>query len=89
MTDLEQIAALLKQQQQQLDTLVKRAPLPGPILTTGEATAYTKHESDSAFYRWCGKWRVTRTANGRYSRAHLDRALDREAQTRRARKQAA
>jgi hypothetical protein len=55
---------------------------PGPILTLAEAIAYTKHESDSAFYRWAGRWKITSTSNGRYARGHLDRALAREASQR-------
>ena len=62
---------------------------PGPVLTLAEAIAYTKHESDSAFYRWAAKWRIGSITNGRYARGHLDRALAREATTRRGTKQAA
>lgn len=86
--DLVQIAALLRQQQAQLDALVKRTPA-GPVLTLAEAIAYAKHDSDSAFYRWCARWRVRSITNGRYARGHLDRALAREASTRRAARQAA
>lgn len=56
---------------------------PGPVLTLAEAMAYTKHDSDSAFYRWAAKWRVRACAQGRYARGHLDRALARESTTRR------
>lgn len=80
---LEQIAASLQQQQEQIAELVRRTP-SGPILTLAEAIAYTKHASDSAFYRWAGRWRVASTSNGRYARGPLDRALHREA-TQRAR----
>ena len=86
--DLQQIAALLQQQGQKIAELLKRTPT-GPILTTVEAIAYTKHESDSAFYRWTGKWRVRSITNGRYALGHLDRALAREATTRRGARQAA
>lgn len=51
-----------------------------PVLTLTEAIAYSKHESDSAFYRWCDKWGVPRQPRlGRYSRRALDRALEKEA----------
>lgn len=53
------------------------------ILTVPEARAYTKHESDSAFYRWCSRWRVTSSAPGRYARSQLDNGLEREASRRR------
>jgi hypothetical protein len=53
---------------------------PGPILTRAEAMAYTKHNSDSAFDRWCSKYyRGGSDERGRYSRGHLERALLREA----------
>ena len=63
-------------------------PRTDRILTREEAMAYTKHESESAFYRWCTRWRVTSAAAGRYARGHLDSALDREASRRRAAKPA-
>jgi hypothetical protein len=50
-----------------------------PILTLAEAVTYSKHESDSTFYRWCDKWQVKPVSHGRYSRRWLDRGLDREA----------
>jgi hypothetical protein len=53
------------------------------ILTLAEAMAYTKHESDSAFYRWCSRWRVTSASNGRFARSVLDGALSRESDKRR------
>lgn len=52
--------------------------LKSPVLTLAEAVVYTKHESDSAFYRWCTKWSVQAVAHGRYSRRWLDRALEKE-----------
>jgi hypothetical protein len=62
---------------------VARPTLTDRILTTTEAIAYTKHESDSAFYRWAGRWRVTSAQNGRYARSQLDAALERETQKKR------
>lgn len=54
--------------------------LQAPVLTLAEAISYTKHESDSAFYRWCDKWQVSSgPTGGRYARRALDRALEREA----------
>ena len=52
---------------------------PGPILTRAEAIAHTKHGSDTAFDRWCAKYRCRPCERGRYARGHLDRALLREA----------
>jgi hypothetical protein len=52
--------------------------LKAPVLTLAEAITYTKHESDSAFYRWCEKWGVSTVARGRYSRRWLDRAMEKE-----------
>ncbi len=74
--DLLKIASLLQ-------------PATDRILTTEEATRYTKHESDSAFYRWCLRLSVKSVTNGRYSRVHLDRALDRESRKARFRRPAA
>lgn len=64
-----------------LATLIaaKLRAFESPILTTAEAIAYTKHESDSAFYRWCERWAVRSEHNGRWARRWLDRALQREA----------
>lgn len=75
-SDLDSLRALL------------RAELAAPlvtdrILTLPEAKAYTKHTSDSAFYRWAARWRVTSGSNGRFARGHLDSALVREAAHRR------
>lgn len=65
------------------------APIkPGPVLTVAESIVYTKHESDSAFYRWCARWKVPSCAQGRYARGQLDRGLLREANNRRASKAA-
>lgn len=50
-----------------------------PILTRDEAIAYTKHESDSPFDRWCTTYGVKPSTRGRYARRWLDRALEREA----------
>lgn len=49
-----------------------------PVLTRDEARAYTKSVSDSAFDRWCARWRVTSSSRGRYARQNLDLALERE-----------
>lgn len=58
------------------------------ILTTPEAAVYTKHDSPSAFYRWCSRWHVTSSAPGRYARSRLDRALEHESEKRREKKPA-
>jgi hypothetical protein len=80
--DLVQIAAVLREHQQKLDAILLRAT-PAPVLTVAEAAAYTKHDSDTAFYRWCSRWRVLSCAQGRYARGQLDRGLQREAAHRR------
>ena len=38
-------------------------PVTDRILTTPEAAVYTKHDSPSAFYRWCSRWHVTSSAS--------------------------
>lgn len=53
-------------------------PAAAAVLTLAEAIRYTKHESHSAFYRWCKRWGVRSITNGRFSRPQLDRAIDRE-----------
>jgi hypothetical protein len=58
------------------------------ILTLAEAIAYTKHESDSAFYRWCSRWHCTSVTYGRFARGQLDGALAREAAKKRLAKSA-
>jgi hypothetical protein len=61
-----------------------RAPIvTDRILTLEEAIPYTKHESSSAFYRWCSRLRVTSARPGRFARSVLDSALEREAARRR------
>lgn len=52
-----------------------------PVLTRAEARAFAKHRSDTAFDRWCSRWRVGPCSRGRYARGQLERALEREAQT--------
>jgi hypothetical protein len=74
--DLEQLRALLRAE-------LTAPPRNDRILTLDEAKAYTKHTSDSAFYRWASRWRVTSAVNGRFAREFLDRALEREAANRR------
>lgn len=76
---MEQIHALLKQQGEDIARLAQRIPpTPAPILTLAEAVVHTRCDSDSAFYRWCSKWRVTASAHGRYARRALDAGLHRE-----------
>jgi hypothetical protein len=62
-----------------LNELVRVAVECPHILTTEEAVRYAKLGSDSAFYRWAEKWHVAPCAYGRWSRAALDMALNREA----------
>lgn len=80
--------AALSAQLAELHAAVVRPPHTDRILTMPEAIAYTKHESESAFYRWCSRWHVTSSAAGRYARGRLDTALAREADKRRAKKAA-
>ncbi len=56
-------------------------PTPA-ILTRPEARAYTKRHSEAAFCDWCQRWQVRPFARGRYSKTHLDLALDRESRRR-------
>ena len=49
------------------------------VLTLKEAIAYTGKSSAPAFYRWAARHRVRSCSYGRYSRAHLDLGLSREA----------
>lgn len=49
------------------------------VLTRDEAKAYVKKISEGAFSEWCARWGVKPAIRGRYSRARLDVALDREA----------
>jgi hypothetical protein len=57
-----------------------------PVLDRAQAIKYTNHYSDTAFDRWRKKMNVTACSQGRYARGHLDRAMQREAMTRRTRK---
>ena len=75
-TDLAEIRTLLRSE-------LSAPPITDRILTQEEAIAYTKHGSLSAFYRWCTRMRITSAGPGRYSRGHIDSALDREAAKRR------
>lgn len=58
------------------------APKTGQILTRAEARHYVKRPSEAAFCEWCKRWQVRPFARGRYSRAHLDRALENESRRR-------
>jgi hypothetical protein len=56
-----------------------RAPAPTPqVLTRGEAKAYVKRPSEGAFVAWCKRWKIRPASHGRYARAALDLALERE-----------
>ena len=48
-----------------------------PVLTRDEAKHYVKKPSNAAFSRWCKKWGVRPIEQGRYSRANLDKAIER------------
>lgn len=52
------------------------------VLTRAEAKAYVKRRSEGAFCEWCQRWQVRAAFRGRYSRSHLDVALQREARAR-------
>lgn len=60
----------------------QNAPKTGQILTRAEARQYVKRPSDAAFCEWCKKWSVKPFNRGRYSKAHLDRALENESRRR-------
>lgn len=65
------------------EVLAERRTRTDEILTLAEAITYTKHESESAFYRWCARFRVTAFQPGRFARAQLDRGLGAEAEKKR------
>lgn len=48
------------------------------VLTRSEAKIYVKRLSEGAFSAWCARWKVKPGARGRWSRAALDLALERE-----------
>lgn len=54
-------------------------PRPAAILTLKEALAVAKKNSEDAFYRWDAKFGPTSCGHGRYSRARIERALEKEA----------
>ena len=50
-----------------------------PFVWNREITrAYIGKRSDSAFDRWCARYRVTPSGRGRYSKHRLDLGLQRE-----------
>ena len=51
---------------------------PCAIMTRTEAKAYVRRSSEGAFVAWCKRWKVKPHSRGRYARAQLDRALERE-----------
>ncbi len=69
---------LLLDIQQRLVSLEHSRPTDR-ILTKDEAKGYTKHNSDSAFYRWLRRWGAKSCENRRYAKSQLDTALEREA----------
>lgn len=48
------------------------------VLTRGEAKVYVKRPSEGAFVAWCRRWKISPASRGRYARAALDLALERE-----------
>lgn len=65
------------------EVLAEQRTRTDEILTPEEAMIYTKHDSESAFYRWCSRFRVTAFQPGRFARAQLDRGLRAEAEKKR------
>lgn len=58
---------------------LRNAPSTSPdILTLAEAKIYTRRPSKTAFFEWCQRWKVKPHSRGRYGRAQLDLALQRE-----------
>lgn len=52
---------------------------PSPlVLTRGEAKTFVRRPSEGAFVAWCKRWRVKPGSRGRWSRAALELALERE-----------
>ncbi len=65
------------------DVLAEPRARTDAILTLEEAIRYSKHESKSAFYRWCSRYHVTGYEPGRFARSQLDRGLRAEAEKKR------
>lgn len=54
----------------------------GEVLTRTQAMTLSSHRSVEAFHKWCQRHRVKAAFRGRYSRAHLMVALEREGRKR-------
>ncbi len=52
------------------------------LLPVAAAIEATMTGSDSAFRRWCSRWRVTHYRHGKYLRSELAEAMAREAAAR-------
>ena len=61
------------------DAVVRRTLANPSILTTEEAKAYVKIESQWGFYSWCKEYGVTRSGQGRWPLHRLNAAISREA----------
>jgi hypothetical protein len=61
-----------------------RAPalVTDEVMTRSEAMLYVKRRSVGSFHNWCHEFHVKAYRRGRYSRTHLDIALDRESRRR-------
>ena len=64
---------------ERLNVLTDERAMNSLILTTEEAVRFSKLGSDSALYRWSDKWGVRPVAHGRWSRAQIELAMEREA----------
>lgn len=62
------------------DAIAEKLGAPSrAVLTLSEAIAATGKKSDSGFYRWAKVHGIKQVAQGRYSRAAIERALADEA----------
>jgi hypothetical protein len=58
------------------------SPQPRPTLSLEEAIAYVGAKSVSGLYTWCRRWGVKPCGHGTYSRAALNRGLERQSTSR-------
>lgn len=58
------------------------SPQPRPTLSLAEAIAHVGVKSTSGLYAWCRRWGVKSCGHGTYSRAALNRGLERQSTSR-------
>lgn len=78
MTSVELSAASIEAIAQRVAELMRAPAQTSLVLTRGEAKIYVKRPSEGAFVAWCKRWKIRPASHGRYARADLDLALERE-----------